>query len=106
MPPRKDPDLAYMTTDEFETILRHIYGPYGQAQFAGYCGLSRSQVNRYANGVTVIPKQTAVLLHALKILFDLGVPFPDPQPVPSKVAARVARATKRAKLTRRAEALR
>lgn len=86
MPTRGDTGAAYMSADDFSMRLERNFGQGGQTYAARVLGLSRSQINRYANNFP-IPKIVAFALLLVDECRALGITLPDPQPL-SRAAAR------------------
>jgi hypothetical protein len=76
MPRRLEPQRSYMTAEELCAVLRRVFGDSYQAKFAAYSGLSKSQVNRYANGLSPIPKPIVVLIATTESLLNSGLSLP------------------------------
>lgn len=82
---RKLDDVSYMSPGDFMFQLDQCFKDGGgQSAFAQISGLSRSQVNRYANGVTAIPQHIAMLVDLFVLAVKSGVPVPQREPVPLK----------------------
>lgn len=79
MPARKAAEkLIYMSAGDFNAALESVFSSYPQPQFATISGISRSQVNRYANGLAKIPKYVALILVMAAAMRDAGMTLPEP----------------------------
>ena len=70
--------LVYMSPEDFAERLTQLFGTGGQSAFASVSGLSRSQVSRYANGISPIPKLVAFVILLIAEFRTLGLPLPQP----------------------------
>jgi hypothetical protein len=75
---KEDRALIYMDAEDFNAALEHALGPGAQSVLARITGISRSQVNRYANGLSKVPKYVALILVLIGTMRAAEMTIPEP----------------------------
>jgi transcriptional regulator with XRE-family HTH domain len=73
---KKHNDTADMTPEDFNSTPEACFSRGVQSKFARISGLSRSQINRYAQGTSTIPKHVALLVNLCALAVAYGLPLP------------------------------
>jgi hypothetical protein len=73
-----NPRIGALTPDEFKRIGSEVLGGRGwQRSLAHGTGWSPSTITRYLQGALPVPQDVAVLLEALRMLRQNGLPLPE-----------------------------